>query len=128
MSNKLVFDRGFLDLVDRRSALTLRSARTGGAKKREVNLDDMYHEGESHPILASWKVEREDKKLMIRTGEGNFDDNSAKPSGAATPIGAAAPAEGGPPAKRKKGISKKAKTLKQRLAVADGSADPDTFQ
>jgi DNA helicase INO80 len=34
----------------------------------------------------------------------------------------------GPPAKRKKGISKKAKTLKQRLAVADGDADPSTFQ
>ena len=58
------------------------------------------------------------------TGEGNFDDNSAKPSGAATPV----PVAEGPPAKRKKGISKKAKTLKQRLAVADGSADPDTFQ
>ena len=66
--------------------------------------------------------------LTIATGEGNFDDNSAKPSGAATPIGAAPAADGGPPAKRKKGISKKAKTLKQRLAVADGSADPDTFQ
>jgi len=35
---------------------------------------------------------------------------------------------GGLPGKRRKGISKKAKTLKQRLAVADGSADPDTFQ
>ena len=58
-------------------------------------------------------------------GEGNFDDQSAKPSGAATPVPAAAD---GPPSKRKKGMSKKAKTLKQRLAVADGSADPDTFQ
>jgi DNA helicase INO80 len=60
----------------------------------------------------------------VLTGEGNFDDNSAKPSGAATPVSIA----DGPPAKRRKGISKKAKTLKQRLAVADGSADPDTFQ
>ncbi|KIW09527.1 uncharacterized protein PV09_00402 [Verruconis gallopava] len=72
-----------------------------GGRKKELSMDDMYHEG-----------------------EGNFDDNSAKPSGAATPVSAV----DGPPAKRKKGISKKAKTLKQRLAVADGSADPDTFQ
>jgi hypothetical protein len=57
-------------------------------------------------------------------GEGHFDDVSAKPSGAATPVSTA----DGPPAKRRKGMSKKAKTLKQRLAVADGSADPSTFQ
>jgi len=61
------------------------------SKKRvEANLDDMYHEG-----------------------EGNFDQ-SEKPSGAATPIPEA------PAAKKKKGLSKKAKTAKQRLAVADG--------
>ena len=51
-------------------------------------------------------------------GEGHFDE-SAKASGAATPI----PAEGPPGAaggKKKKGMSKKAKTAKQRLAVADG--------
>ncbi|KAJ4367070.1 putative DNA helicase ino80 [Neocucurbitaria cava] len=60
-------------------------------KKVDVNLDDMYHEGEGH-----------------------FDE-SAKASGAATPIPEAAP--GG---KKKKGLSKKAKTARQRLAVADG--------
>jgi DNA helicase INO80 len=53
------------------------------------------------------------------TGEGHFDE-SAKASGAATPI----PNAEGPPAaggkKRKSGLSKKAKTAKQRLAVADG--------
>ncbi|KAH6622167.1 SNF2 family N-terminal domain-containing protein [Boeremia exigua] len=62
------------------------------AKKRvEANLDDMYHEGEGH------------------------FDQSEKPSGAATPIPSEAPA-----GKKKKGLSKKAKTAKQRLAVADG--------
>jgi DNA helicase INO80 len=60
----------------------------------------------------------------LSIGEGNFDDQSAKPSGAATPI----PVAEGTPSKRKKGMSKKAKTLAARLAVADGSADPDTFQ
>ncbi|KAF1957496.1 hypothetical protein CC80DRAFT_592749 [Byssothecium circinans] len=59
-------------------------------KKVEASLDDMYHEGEGH-----------------------FDE-SAKPSGTATPVPEA------PVGKRKKGMSKKAKTAKQRLAVADG--------
>lgn len=50
------------------------------------------------------------------TGEGHFDE-SAKASGATTPMpNADAPAGG----KKKKGLSKKAKTAKQRLAVADG--------
>ncbi|KAJ4308924.1 putative DNA helicase ino80, partial [Neodidymelliopsis sp. IMI 364377] len=62
-------------------------------KRVEANLDDMYHEGEGH------------------------FDQSEKPSGAATPVpNAEAPAGG----KKKKGLSKKAKTAKQRLAVADG--------
>ncbi|KAL6708133.1 putative DNA helicase ino80 [Coniothyrium glycines] len=63
-------------------------------KRVEANLDDMYHEGEGH-----------------------FDE-SAKASGAATPVPATeTPANG---KKRKSGLSKKAKTAKQRLAVADG--------
>ncbi|CAN9272365.1 unnamed protein product [Alternaria alternata] len=63
-------------------------------QRAEANLDDMYHEGEGH-----------------------FDE-SAKASGAATPI---APTEAPAGGKRKKGgLSKKAKTAKQRLAVADG--------
>ena len=66
-------------------------------------------------------------------GEGNFDDGSTKPSGAATPIpggdtdaNASASASGNGPSnmKRKsKGVSKKAKTLKQRLAIVDGGGD-----
>ena len=51
------------------------------------------------------------------TGEGFFDDGSNKPSGAATPMEVPEPAEPG----KRKGISKKAKTAKQRLAIADGS-------
>ena len=51
-------------------------------------------------------------------GEGHFDDGSNKPSGAATPMEVPEPAAPG----KRKGISKKAKTAKQRLAIADGSA------
>ena len=56
---------------------------------------------------------------FLPTGEGKFEDNNAShdPSGAATPTSNAE----GPPAKKKKGgLSKKAKTVKQRLAVIDG--------
>jgi DNA helicase INO80 len=81
-------------------------------KKVEASLDEMYHEGKSHSYLHAWD------SLTHRTiGEGHFDE-SAKPSGTATPIPGAA--EDQPPGKRKKGMSKKAKTAKQRLAVADG--------
>lgn len=84
-------------------------------KKKEVSMDDMYHEGESSPL----KNDHEDETLTIITGEGKFDDESNKPSGAATPV----PGADGEPGKKKKGISKKAKTLKQRLAIADGMTD-----
>jgi DNA helicase INO80 len=95
--------------------------RAGGRKGKEMNLDDMYHEGSSFLSLPDNGRVREANFGAI--GEGHFEDNSAKPSGAATPVSGIQP-----PAKRRKGMSKKAKTLKQRLAVADGSADPDTFQ
>ena len=49
-------------------------------------------------------------------GEGHFD-TSEKPSGAATPVPGTETPVG---SKKKKGLSKKAKTAKQRLAVADG--------
>ena len=51
------------------------------------------------------------------TGEGHFDDGSNKPSGAATPLEVSEPPVPG----KRKAISKKAKTAKQRLAIADGS-------
>jgi len=54
---------------------------------------------------------------MVCAGEGHFDDGSNKPSGTATPIDASDPPTRG----KRKGISKKAKTAKQRLAIADGS-------
>lgn len=54
---------------------------------------------------------------LLPTGEGHFEGESNKPSGAATPMEVS---ESAAPGKRK-GISKKAKTAKQRLAIADGS-------
>jgi DNA helicase INO80 len=78
-------------------------------EKKETSLDDMYHEGEhTHTALYTTSTNK-------TSGEGHFDQ-SEKPSGAATPI----PNAEGPPGKKKKGMSKKAKTAKQRLAVADG--------
>ena len=55
--------------------------------------------------------------ILSQTGEGHFDDGSNKPSGAATPLEMADPPVPG----KRKAISKKAKTAKQRLAIADGS-------
>lgn len=73
----------------------------GKKRKAEASgsLEDLYHEGEGH-----------------------FDDGSAKASGAATPITGDAI---GPKAKkpRKTVGGKKAKTAKQRLAMADGDVD-----
>ncbi|KAI0159948.1 SNF2 family N-terminal domain-containing protein [Hypoxylon sp. FL1284] len=70
--------------------------RPGNKRKREaVSLDEMYHEGEGH-----------------------FDDGN-KPSGTATPVEAG----DGKAAKKRKSGSKKAKTTKQRLALADGEMD-----
>ena len=61
---------------------------------------------------------------MSALGEGHFDDGSNKPSGAATPIDTEAAAKGGKKGPGKgKGLSKKAKTAKQRLAIADAEGD-----
>jgi DNA helicase INO80 len=54
-------------------------------------------------------------------GEGHFDDGSNRPSGAATPVPGADTPKGKKP--RKSGGGKKAKTAKQRLAMADGDVD-----
>ncbi|TPX12883.1 uncharacterized protein E0L32_006763 [Thyridium curvatum] len=69
------------------------AANASGGDGAGVSLDDMYHEGEGH-----------------------FDD---RPSGTATPVDAV-DGKGG---KRKRGNTKKAKTTKQRLAIADGEID-----
>jgi chromatin-remodeling ATPase INO80 len=64
------------------------------------------------------------------TGEGHFDDISAKPSGAATPV--SGDNVGNPsttPVSKKrsrgpgKGTSKRAKTTKERLRLIDGDND-----
>ncbi|KAJ5099383.1 hypothetical protein N7532_006384 [Penicillium argentinense] len=76
-------------------------------RKRDLTLEDMYHEG-----------------------EGNFDDQSAKPSGTATPMSEDTPVAG-TPAKRGrgrgpgKGTSKRAKTMKERLRLIDGDGGLD---
>ena len=91
-----------------------RGRKKGTGKKKEMSLDDMYHEGMFHS--STFDCDRARANCCV--GEGHFDDGSNKPSGAATPI------DGGEstPAGKRKGMSKKAKTIKQRLAVADGSA------
>ncbi|KAH8434649.1 chromatin-remodeling ATPase INO80 [Aspergillus melleus] len=83
-------------------------------RKRDITLDDMYHEG-----------------------EGNFDDASAnasgnasgKPSGAVTPVSTAenvgTPSSTPVPKRGRgrgsgKGTSKRAKTMKERLRLIDG--------
>jgi DNA helicase INO80 len=59
-------------------------------------------------------------------GEGNFDDASAKQSGAATPLSENVDTPPVPAAKRGrgrgpgKGTSKRAKTTKERLRLIDG--------
>ncbi|KAI9746595.1 MAG: putative DNA helicase ino80 [Claussenomyces sp. TS43310] len=65
------------------------------------------------------KVEERSLEELYHEGEGHFDDGSNKPSGTVTPVTVE-------PAKKKKKITgKKAKTTKQRLAMADGDVDMD---
>ncbi|KAL2854702.1 SNF2 family N-terminal domain-containing protein [Aspergillus pseudodeflectus] len=104
------------ELIEQKEREALERGETFGAgkggkknaqkRKRDITLDDMYHEG-----------------------EGNFDDISAKPSGAATPVSTAenigTPSAATPIPKRgrgrgPKGTSKRAKTTKERLRLIDG--------
>lgn len=77
--------------------------RAAQKRKKDLTLDDMYHEGEGH-----------------------FEDASAKQSGAATPVSTAENIGPLPGSKRgrgrgtAKGPSKKAKTTKERLRMIDG--------
>lgn len=86
-------------------------------KKKDVSMDDLYHEG-MFPPAALWDYGESAGANRFLIGEGHFADDSTKPSGAATPID---PPD--PPAGKRKGISKKAKTTKQRLAIVDGGGD-----
>ncbi|PQE32041.1 hypothetical protein CJF32_00001644 [Rutstroemia sp. NJR-2017a WRK4] len=72
----------------------------GGAGAGSGSLEDLYHEGEGH-----------------------FDDGSNRPSGAATPVAGESTKKKGTARKSDGGRSKKAKTAKQRLAMADGDVD-----
>ncbi|KAG6189352.1 putative DNA helicase ino80 [Claviceps purpurea] len=96
------------EMIERREKELLESGeydkqkKKGGAKRRQktgdasASLDDMYHEGEGH-----------------------FDDGSK-----GLPSGTATPGDGDVKGKRRgKTVGKRAKTAKQRLAVADGIAD-----
>ena len=95
--------------------------KTPAAKKKEVSMDDMYHEGELTDSFPQSTSTRRANDIRI-IGEGQFDDASADPSGAATPM--SVDATGAPAAKKQRknaaGMSKKAKAVKQRLAVIDG--------
>ena len=99
---------------------TTKGRKKTGGRKKDVSMDDLYHEGElPFSIPPTWWKRRWSRVNEGRcTGEGHFGDDSNKPSGAATPIDAPEP-----PAGKRKGISKKAKTTKQRLAIIDGGGD-----
>lgn len=105
------------ELIEQKEKEAIERGETLGAKggkkaaqkrKRDLTLDDMYHEG-----------------------EGNFDDASAKPSGAATPAEEPIETPSATPAKRGrgrgpgKGTSKRAKTTKERLRLIDGDGGLD---
>ncbi|CAP80344.1 putative DNA helicase ino80 [Penicillium rubens] len=98
------------EAIERGETLGTKGGKKAAQKrKRDLTLDDMYHEG-----------------------EGNFDDASAKPSGAATPAEEPVETPSSTPAKRGrggrgggKGTSKRAKTTKERLRLIDGDGGLD---
>jgi DNA helicase INO80 len=99
-------------------------AKKGRGKKRKAeasgSLEDLYHEGMSCPNNLYFNGEANSGV----TGEGHFDDGSNRPSGAATPIPPmAGEAPLGAKGKKPRKVGKKAKTAKQRLAMADGDVD-----
>jgi DNA helicase INO80 len=96
------------EMIERREKEMLESGefekqkKKGGRRKRAdapASLDDMYHEGEGH-----------------------FDDGSKPPGASGTATPAEVDTKGGKKA-RTKSSGKKAKTAKQRLAIADGLVD-----
>ncbi|KAJ5100373.1 Helicase C-terminal [Penicillium angulare] len=94
------------EAIERGEAMAAAKGKKAAAakRKRDLTLDDMYHEG-----------------------EGNFDDNSAKPSGTATPMSEPVDVSSSAPAAKRgrgrgpgKGSSKRAKTTNERLRLIDG--------
>lgn len=113
------------EMIERRERELLESGeydkqkKKGGRKKKAAaatSLDDMYHEGKflTQTRLVDTVI------LTSNAGEGHFDDGS-KPdaSGTATPAESETKGRRGKP----KNSGKRAKTIKQRLAVADGRVD-----
>ncbi|KAJ5145923.1 Helicase C-terminal [Penicillium bovifimosum] len=97
------------EAIERGEALGAKGGKKAQKRKRDLTLDDMYHEG-----------------------EGNFDDASAKPSGAATPAEDSLDTPLATPAAKRgrgrgggKGSSKRAKTTKERLRLIDGDGGLD---
>lgn len=72
-----------------------------------------YYQEATHRLLSQRHIANVSSPLP---GEGNFDDNRA--SGAATPTTSVQAGN-----QRKRPTAKKAKTTKQRLAIADGQMD-----
>ncbi|KAL8688729.1 MAG: hypothetical protein Q9218_005428 [Villophora microphyllina] len=103
------------ELAEKGEETTTKGKKKGGRKK-DVSMDDLYHEGESLPPRVC--VDGMGANGAFCAGEGHFGDDSSKPSGAATPVD-----KPEAPAGKRKGISKKAKTTKQRLAIIDGGGD-----
>ena len=115
------------ELIEKREREMLQSGELEKTKKKGkrkkpageatgVSLDDMYHEGEFD--TSSLTLDR-GQRANPALGEGHFDDGN-KPTGTETPV----PAETvGKVVKKRKLGSKKAKTTKQRLAIADGMVD-----
>ena len=113
------------EMIERRERELLESGeydkqkKKGGRKKKAAaatSLDDMYHEGKFLTQTCLFKT----VILTSNIGEGHFDDGS-KPdaSGTATPAESETKGRRGKP----KNSGKRAKTIKQRLAVADGRVD-----
>jgi DNA helicase INO80 len=88
--------------------------KTSKKRKADVSLDDMYHEGKDFDNVQMDSADND-------SGEGHFDDGSNKPSGTSTPLGdSETPSRGIKRPRGGKGVSKKAKTARERLKMADG--------
>ena len=104
-------ERREAEVIEEEAKAGGKKKRKGGIKRKEVSMDEMYHEGKLNTELEGGECSANEV-----IGEGKFEDASHEASGAATPLSNM----DGPPLKKRKGLSKKAKTVKQRLAVIDG--------
>ncbi|KAI9645742.1 putative DNA helicase ino80 [Ciborinia camelliae] len=108
------------------------------AEIERKEAEQLRYEAENPTAANNKKVKGKGKKAkeggggsledLYHEGEGHFDDGSNRPSGAATPIAGDAGKKKGSSHRKSSGGgggggSKKAKTAKQRLAMADGDVD-----